>query len=87
LLSRYQAIKNELIADWKDAQGLPYWLLTLECGLKVGEAYVEWCDEAEKVMSDLAEGGTHETSAKARSASRKIGNKTTQRREASGHKR
>jgi DNA-binding PadR family transcriptional regulator len=86
LLSHYQAIKKELIADWRGAPGLPYWLLTVECGLKVGAAYVAWCDQTEKVLRELAGGAAHEKQAPTQSRSSGAGDRAARNRKASGRK-
>lgn len=59
LLEKYRGIDVHLDKDCAGNPGLPYWRLTVECGLAVGRAYVEWCDRAETVLADLDKGGTH----------------------------
>jgi PadR family transcriptional regulator AphA len=53
LLARYRAIRKDLHRDFKDDPRLPFWLLTVECGLGVGRAYLEWCDQAERALKRL----------------------------------
>ena len=54
LLARYGAIREHLLRDFKDDPRLPFWLLTVDCGLRVGRAYLEWCDLAEGELRRLA---------------------------------
>ena len=53
LLAKYKDIGAHLEADHAGDPGLPYWKLTVDCGLKVGAAYLAWCDEAERVLKKL----------------------------------
>ena len=59
LLEKYRTIGAHLDQDCTGQPGLPYWKLTVACGLAVGNAYLEWCDEAEAVLARLEAGGTH----------------------------
>jgi PadR family transcriptional regulator AphA len=57
LIARYEAIREHLVRDHRDDPRLPFWLLTVECGLRVGRAYLEWCDDATKELQALAASG------------------------------
>jgi PadR family transcriptional regulator, regulatory protein AphA len=61
LLAGYRAIRDHLLRDFADDPRLPYWLLTVDCGLCVGRAYVEWCDRAEEELQTLARSHTRTT--------------------------
>jgi PadR family transcriptional regulator AphA len=54
LLARYQAIREHLLRDFSDDPRLSFWLLTVDCGLRVGRAYTEWCDRAEHELQALS---------------------------------
>jgi DNA-binding PadR family transcriptional regulator len=57
LIARYEAIREHLLRDLRDDLRLPFWLLTVECGLRVGRAYLGWCDDATKELQSLAAAG------------------------------
>ena len=59
LLEKYRSIEVHLEQDCADLSGLPYWKLTVDCGLAVGRAYVEWCDRADAALARLEQGGSH----------------------------
>jgi DNA-binding PadR family transcriptional regulator len=59
LVAKYQDIGAHLDKDCADHPGLPFWKLTVACGLAVGRAYLEWCDEAEAELARLDKGETH----------------------------
>jgi DNA-binding PadR family transcriptional regulator len=59
LLAKYRSIDAHLDQDCAELPGLPYWKLTVDCGLAVGQAYVEWCDRADAVLARLLQGGSH----------------------------
>jgi PadR family transcriptional regulator, regulatory protein AphA len=42
----YQSIRNKLQLDHKGQSGLPYWLMTLDFGLKQVKSALEWCESA-----------------------------------------
>ena len=71
LVARYGAIREHLLRDHRDNPRLPYWLLTVECGLKVGRAYLEWCDEAEREIRRLS--ASHRVRATRATPSRRSG--------------
>lgn len=49
----YKAIKEKLQREQKDDSGLPYWLMTLDFGLRQVKAAQEWCESALKQYSKL----------------------------------
>lgn len=49
----YQTIKDKLQLDQKDESGLPYWLMTLDFGLRQVKAALEWCNSALKQYDKL----------------------------------
>jgi len=57
-LENYRSILAKLEKERAAAPGFPYWKLTLECGLAVGKAYVDWCDAAEATLARLEQGET-----------------------------
>ncbi len=59
LVAKYRAIGARLDRELPDQPGLPYWKLTVECGIAVGQAYVDWCERADAVLAGLAQGGSH----------------------------
>jgi DNA-binding PadR family transcriptional regulator len=54
LIARYEAIREDLLRDFEDDPRLPFWLLTVDCGLGVWRAYLEWCDRAEHALDTMA---------------------------------
>ena len=56
LLAKYRGIAARLERDCAGLEALPYWLLTVDCGLAIGQAYVDWCDRAEAKLAVLEEG-------------------------------
>ncbi len=53
----YQSVKETLQLDQKNEPGLPYWLMTLDFGLRQVKAALEWCESALK-QYDKMESGT-----------------------------
>ena len=49
----YQTIKAKLQLDQKNEPGLPYWLMTLDFGLRQVKAALEWCESALKQYDKL----------------------------------
>ena len=49
----YQMIKNKLQLDQKNEPGLPYWIMTLDVGLKQVKAALEWCKSTLKQYDQL----------------------------------
>lgn len=45
--------KTQLPREYPDDPGLPYWLLTIEFGLRRMQASLEWCDYALKKLKSL----------------------------------
>lgn len=58
LLGRYEAIREHLLRDFGGDPRLSFWLLTVECGARVGRAYLDWCDRAETELRELAQRGS-----------------------------
>ncbi|HVN32949.1 MAG TPA: PadR family transcriptional regulator [Thermoanaerobaculaceae bacterium] len=54
LVARYRAIRQRLVREFADDPRLPFWLLTVDCGLRVGKAYTDWCDSAVEQLRRLA---------------------------------
>jgi PadR family transcriptional regulator, regulatory protein AphA len=46
----YQSIKDTLQVDQKDEPGLPYWLMTIDFGLRQTKSALEWCASALKQL-------------------------------------
>ena len=44
-LESYARIWADLCSEHEDDPYLPYWLMSVNCGLHLGNAYVDWCDE------------------------------------------
>ena len=70
LVARYAAIGDHLADVHAGDPSLPYWRLTVECGLKIGRAYVEWCDQAERALRGLEMPPTNRPDAAPRRAAR-----------------
>lgn len=49
-------VKQELLSLPKNTEGLPYWLLTIDHGLKTMDASLQWCEESVRTLKEL-EGG------------------------------
>lgn len=49
----YQKIKEQLQIDQKNADGLPYWLMTLDFGLMQVKSALEWCESTLKQYDQL----------------------------------
>ncbi len=49
----YQAIQDNLQTEQKDEPGLPYWLMTLDFGLRQVKAALEWCESVLKQYDRL----------------------------------
>jgi DNA-binding PadR family transcriptional regulator len=54
LLRQYGGITAQLNEQYRDAPNLQYSLLTVRCGERVSQAFVEWCDEAIARLRELA---------------------------------
>ena len=48
------ALAEAIPTRFSDDPGLPFWLLTIRCGIRVTQAFVEWCDEAEAALARQA---------------------------------
>lgn len=46
-------IANELSKKHVGNKHLPFWLLTVRCGLKEYQARLEWCEESIKIINNL----------------------------------
>jgi PadR family transcriptional regulator, regulatory protein AphA len=55
-LSVYLQIKNNLTKEHIDDEGLPYWLMTLDLGLRQVQTALEWCEHTIKQMNILGIG-------------------------------
>ena len=60
LVEKYRAIGSTLDEAYSGKPGLPYWKLTVACGVEIGTAYMDWCDRAEAALARLEEGGPHD---------------------------
>ena len=49
----YQAIRVKLQSDQNDEPGLPYWLMTLDFGLRQVKSALDWCESALKQYDKL----------------------------------
>ena len=47
---------KKLQVDQKNEPGLPYWLMTLDFGLRQVKAALEWCESALKQYDKLEKG-------------------------------
>ncbi len=50
--SMFGAIRSQLIEAEKDSPGLPYWLMTLDYGIKQVASALEWCEESIGVIKN-----------------------------------
>jgi len=53
-------IKDQLMALPKNTAGLPYWLITIDHGMKTIEASLQWCEESLIKLKELEVGDYHE---------------------------
>lgn len=67
LLAQYRQIEQRLEAASREHPAALYSLLTVRAGLRVSEAYCQWCDEATALVTDNGDflnnsgtGGSHE---------------------------
>lgn len=49
----YQAIKKKLQSEQKKDPGLPYWVMTLDFGIRQVKSALEWCESALKQYNKL----------------------------------
>ena len=49
-LASYKKLHEELNRVHKDSPHLKYWLITLNCGIKLSKAEFSWCKEALKTL-------------------------------------
>jgi DNA-binding PadR family transcriptional regulator len=54
LLRRYDAIEQQLRAEYGNNPDLPYWLLTISYGRHLCQARLHWCDEALIGLNNMA---------------------------------
>ena len=59
LVEKYRAIGVKLDQGCAGNPYLPYWKLTVDCGLTVGAAYMDWCERADAVLARM-EGDSHD---------------------------
>ena len=52
-LALFEHIKRRLLNEEKNSPSLPYWLLTLDYGLKQTGSALEWCQESLKTIRKL----------------------------------
>ena len=45
-IESFSRIKSKLQSDHKGEAGLPYWLITVQFGLKQAQSALEWCEES-----------------------------------------
>jgi len=57
LLRRYGGITEQLEEQYRDAPNLQYSLLTVRCGERVSQAFIDWCDEAIARLRALEDAG------------------------------
>lgn len=50
-LNTYRAIQEMINTQLRDQADAPFWLLTLDYGIRTTLAAIEWCDEANKTLS------------------------------------
>ena len=61
-IAKYRATSVLLKEAFEKFDGYPYWCLTLDCGLRISRAYLDWCDHAEAVLRELDSQPTNEES-------------------------
>ncbi|MCE5324406.1 PadR family transcriptional regulator [bacterium] len=44
-LKSYAEIRADLHSEYENNHHLPYWLMAVNCGMYLGNAYIAWCDE------------------------------------------
>jgi len=54
-LESYSEIESALRATSDFDKMLPYWMLGVSCGMHLGKAYIEWCDEALEKLNAMKE--------------------------------
>lgn len=52
-LTLFDHIRRRLLSEEKNSPSLPYWLLTLDYGLKQAGSALEWCQESLKTIRKL----------------------------------
>lgn len=55
----YRQIREQLLHEEQNSPSLPYWLLTLDFGLRQVQSAMDWCKEALKQMIKLEEDAVH----------------------------
>lgn len=58
-LDLFKKIKEQLLREEKDAPSLPYWLLTLDYGLRQATSALQWCKQARKQINLMEKGAFH----------------------------
>ncbi|WP_370512397.1 hypothetical protein [Planomicrobium sp. CPCC 101110] len=46
----YEAIKEMISTRLADEQDAPFWLITLDYGLRTTRAAIDWCDETKELL-------------------------------------
>lgn len=54
LFEHYTHLGGELREQYPDEPSLPFWLVTLRCGVHVSRAFLDWCDEAEAALKKMS---------------------------------
>lgn len=54
-INTYKEIEKNLRSR-EDSQ-LPYWLMTISCGMHIGRAFISWCDETIASLKAMQDGG------------------------------
>ena len=53
-LEYYGSVAEQIKAQAAEDPCLPYWLISIRCGVHVSSAFIAWCDEAEASLEELA---------------------------------
>lgn len=52
-LKSYGEIEAQLRSDFENDPHLPYWLMSVNCGIHLANAYIAWCDETIEALRAL----------------------------------
>ena len=54
-IASYSEIEKTLKSTFDNEQQLPYWMMGVSCGMHLGKAYMEWCDETIEKLKNMKE--------------------------------
>jgi hypothetical protein len=52
-LQQLSAIAQQLKQDYPDSKHLPYWLMTIDYGIRLAEAKLQWCEASLPMLKKL----------------------------------